>query len=128
MLPALSAVVVSCAAFALQLLDRPAVPLEPGVLLLRLFLQLSPAGLCAANLLPLQLVLGDGPLLLRVPRLALQHHVRGCKVPKLFQHLRLASRAAFSWSFGSSATSRVTPSSSAPRATAGPRPPSRDAP
>jgi hypothetical protein len=120
MLPALSAVVVSCATLALRLFHRPAVPLDPGVLLLGLVLQLPPAGLCAAHLVPLQLVRGDGPPPLRVPRMDLQHHVGGRKILDLLQRLRPDSRAAFSRSSRSSDTSRATPSSSAPEATARP--------
>ena len=60
-IPALSAVVNPCFALALQLLNRPVFPLKPGVLLLKLFLQLTPISLYAAHRVPLQLVLGNGP-------------------------------------------------------------------
>ena len=53
MLLALSAIVVSCANLNLKLLDHPAVHFKPDVFLLELFLQLSPVGLCVADLVPL---------------------------------------------------------------------------
>ena len=62
-----------------KLLDCQAVPLELGVLLLKLFLQLPLAGLCVAHLVTLQLVLGDSPPPLCVLCLDLQHHACDCE-------------------------------------------------
>ena len=67
-----SAIIVSCVTLALQLLDCPAVPLKPDVLLLELFLSRFPqAGLCVSHLVILQLVLGNDLLPLHVQHLTL---------------------------------------------------------
>ena len=114
-LPALSAVFVSCAALSLQLLDRPAVPLKPDVLLLELFLQLSLAGLCTTHLVPLQLVLGNGLPPLHVPCLALQYTTFA------------AVRSSTSSNVFASPAGRPRPRA-CPAPRPGPRPPSRAVP
>ena len=106
MLQVLDTAAVSCATMTLQLLDHPAVLLEPGVLLLELFLYSTVAGLCIIHLMPLLLLLASGLPRFLILNFAVCHQVCSRKILRLNQRLRPVSCTAFYRSTYSNALSQ----------------------